>query len=64
MGIATDFCVAWTAMDAAKLGFNTFVIEDATKGIDLNGSLQYAWQEMLAVGVKRIYMKDLIEQCA
>ncbi|MFC6053589.1 nicotinamidase [Acinetobacter sp. Ac_877] len=64
VGIATDFCVAWTAMDAAKLGFNTFVIEDATKGIDLNGSLQYAWQEMSAAGVKRIYMKDLIEQCA
>lgn len=64
VGIATDFCVAWTAIDATKFGFNTFVIEDATKGIDLNGSLEQAWQKMFAAGVKRIYMKDLSEQCA
>jgi nicotinamidase/pyrazinamidase len=59
VGIATDFCVAWTAMDACRLGFKTYVISDATKGIDLNGSLQHAWQDMLAQGVKRIYMKDI-----
>jgi len=61
VGIATDFCVAWTAIDAAKLGFKTFVISDATKAIDLNGSLQHAWQEMLAVGVKRIVSKDILQ---
>lgn len=60
VGIATDFCVAWTAIDAAKLGFNSYVVSDATKGIDLNGSLQHAWQEMLAQGVKRIYAKELM----
>ena len=60
VGIATDFCVAWTAIDACKLGFKCFVISDATKGIDLNGSLQHAWQDMLAAGVKRIYSKDLV----
>ena len=54
VGIATDFCVAWTALDAVKLGFKTFVIADACKGIDLNGSLQQAWQQMLQHGVKRI----------
>ncbi|WP_160240828.1 bifunctional nicotinamidase/pyrazinamidase [Acinetobacter indicus] len=59
-GIATDFCVAWTAIDACKLGFNTFVIADASKGIDLKGSLQHAWQEMLAHGVKRVYSKDVL----
>lgn len=59
VGIATDFCVAWTAIDAAKLGFNSLVISDATKGIDLNGSLQHAWQEMLTYGVKRIYAKEI-----
>lgn len=59
-GIATDFCVAWTAMDACKLGFRSFVIADACKGIDLHGSLQHAWQEMLAQGVKRIYTKDIV----
>ncbi len=61
VGIATDFCVAWTAIDACKLGFKTFVIADATKGIDLNGSLQHAWQDMLAHGVKRIYVKDIVQ---
>lgn len=59
VGIATDFCVAWTAMDAAKLGFKAFVISDATKAIDLQGSLQHAWQEMLAVGVKRLISKEI-----
>lgn len=59
VGIATDFCVAWTAMDAAKLGFKAFVISDVTKAIDLHGSLQHAWQEMLAVGVKRMISKDI-----
>ena len=61
VGIATDFCVAWTAIDACKLGFKTYVIADASKGIDLNGSLQHAWQDMLSRGVKRIYVKDIIQ---
>ena len=60
VGIATDFCVAWTAIDAAKLDFNSYVVSDATKGIDLNGSLQHAWQEMLSNGVKRIYAKEIL----
>lgn len=60
VGIATDFCVAWTAMDAAKLGFKAFVISDATKAIDLQGSLQHAWQEMLAIGVKRLISKEIL----
>ena len=64
VGIATDFCVAWSAIDACKLGFNSYVIADATKGIDLNGSLQQAWQEMLAVGVKRILVQDIVSQAA
>ena len=61
VGIATDFCIAWTAIDACKFGFKTYVIADATKGIDLNGSLQQAWQEMLAQGVQRILVKDIVE---
>ena len=64
VGIATDFCVAWSAIDACKLGFHSYVISDATKGIDLNGSLQHAWQEMLACGVKRILVKDIIQHQA
>ena len=59
-GLATDFCVAWTALDARKAGFETYVIEDATRGIDLNGSVAAAWKEMAAKGVKRIQSRDII----
>ena len=58
-GLATDFCVAWTAMDARKAGFEVYVIEDACRGIDLNGSLAAAWKQMTAKGVKRIQSGDL-----
>jgi len=58
-GLATDFCVAWTAMDARKLGFQVYVIEDATRAIDLNGSLAAAWKQMQAKGVKRIQSSDI-----
>jgi len=58
-GLATDFCVAWTALDARKAGFETYVIEDATRAIDLNGSLAAAWKQMAAKGVKRIQSSDI-----
>ena len=58
-GLATDFCVAWTAIDARKMGFEAFVIEDATRAIDLNGSLAAAWKSMAAKGVRRIQSADL-----
>lgn len=58
-GLATDFCVAWTAVDARKAGFEAYVIEDATRAIDLNGSLAQAWKDMTAAGVKRIQSADI-----
>ena len=58
-GLATDFCVAWTAMDARTAGFTVYVIEDATRAIDLNGSLAAAWKAMADKGVKRIQSTDL-----
>ncbi len=57
-GLATDFCVAWSALDARKEGFKAAVIEDASRGIDLNGSIAAAWKEMTAKGVKRIQSAD------
>jgi nicotinamidase/pyrazinamidase len=60
-GLATDFCVAWTALDARKLGFTTYVIEDATRAIDLNGSLAAAWKQMTEAGVKRIQARDIAQ---
>ena len=58
-GLATDFCVAWTALDARSQGLVTHVIEDACRGIDLNGSVAQAWKNMQAKGIKRIQSKDL-----
>ena len=58
-GLATDFCVGWTAIDARKAGFEVYVIEDACRAIDLNGSLAAAWQQMAAKGVKRIQSADI-----
>ena len=46
-------------MDARKLGFEVFVIEDARRAIDLNGSLAAAWKQMSAKGVKRIQSGDI-----
>src|SRR4051812_28068552 len=58
-GLATDFCVAWTAIDARKAGFDTYVIEDACRGIDTQGSLAKAWADMAKAGVKRIQSADI-----
>jgi nicotinamidase/pyrazinamidase len=58
-GLATDFCVAWTALDARKAGFDAFVIEDACRGIDTQGSLAKAWADMAKAGVKRIQSGDI-----
>ncbi|QTD46893.1 bifunctional nicotinamidase/pyrazinamidase [Ottowia testudinis] len=53
-GLATDYCVAWSALDARAAGFDATVIEDACRAIDLNGSLARAWADMAAAGVGRI----------
>jgi nicotinamidase/pyrazinamidase len=58
-GLATDFCVAWTALDARKAGFETYVVEDACRGIDTQGSLAKAWADMSKAGVKRIQSGDI-----
>ena len=50
-GLATDFCVAYSALDAAGLGFRVRVVEDACRAIDLDGSLARMLAEMRAAGV-------------
>ncbi len=59
VGLATDFCVAWSALDARKAGFAAVVIEDATRGIDTGGSLAKAWQDMTGAGVRRLQSANL-----
>jgi nicotinamidase/pyrazinamidase len=58
-GLATDFCVAWTALDARKLKFESLVVEDACRAIDMQGSLTAAWEKMKKAGVARIQSGDL-----
>ena len=50
-GLATDFCAGWTAMDASAAGFATVLVADATRAIDLDGSLDRARADMAAAGV-------------
>lgn len=60
VGLATDFCVAWTAIDGAAGGFDVTVIEDATRAIDSNGSLEKAWADMDEAGVQRIQSREIL----
>jgi len=53
-GLATDFCVRYSAIDARRLGFTTVLIEAGCRAIDLEGSLEAAWAEMSAAGVQRV----------
>ena len=59
VGLATDFCVRFSAVDAAKLGFDVTVVEDCCRAIDLDGSLAAAIEEMDANGVRRTAMAAL-----
>lgn len=60
VGLATDFCVKWSILDGIDEGFNMHIVEDAVKGIDLNGSLDEAWDEMKEKGVKITQSKDIL----
>ena len=57
--MATDFCIQWTALGARKFGFETYVIENACRGIDMNGSVAAAWKAMSESGVNRIESSDI-----
>ncbi len=59
-GLATDYCVAWSALDARAAGFAVTVVEDACRAIDLNGSLARAWADMNAAGVQRASSQGLL----
>ena len=52
VGLVHDFCVAWSAIDAAKLGFTVRVVEGATRAIDLEGSRDKARADLRAAGVE------------
>jgi nicotinamidase/pyrazinamidase len=58
-GLATDFCVQYSALDARREGFEVFVVEDGVRGIDLDGSLAAAWARMAEAGVRRLREADI-----
>jgi nicotinamidase/pyrazinamidase len=51
-GLATDFCVAWSVLDARKAGFEAVILTDACRAIDLAGSLDTAMADMRAAGAE------------
>lgn len=59
-GLATDFCVAWSALDARGMEFEVLVIEDLCRAIDTDGSLAAAWKNMHAAGVRRIRSSEIM----
>lgn len=59
-GLATDFCVKWSVVDGLKEGFNVKVVEDAVKGIDIEGSVGQAWDEMTEAGAEKVSSNDLL----
>lgn len=60
VGLATDFCVAWSARDARAAGFESTVIDDACRAIDIDGSLAAAWRDMGAAGVGRVPAAEIL----
>ena len=60
VGLALDFCVMFSALDARAAGFNAFVVLDACRAIDLNGSLATAIERMQVAGVGLIQSTELL----
>lgn len=59
VGLALDFCVMYSALDARAAGFNAFVVRDACRAIDMNGSLAAAIDRMQGAGVGLIHSTEL-----
>jgi len=62
-GLATDYCVKFTALDSIKEGFNTFVIKDATRGVNMDkDDSKRAFKEMRTEGVKLITSRSIFKK--
>jgi nicotinamidase/pyrazinamidase len=60
-GLATDYCVKYTALDAVKLGFQAAVVADACRGVDLQaGDSEAALREMKAAGVRILWSRAIL----
>lgn len=63
-GLATDFCVAWSALDARRLDFEVTVIEDACRGIDVDGSMAEMRARMSEAGVLFAQSEDVLKRAS
>ena len=62
-GLATDYCVKFTALDALRLGFDTYVVADACRGVEVNaGDTERALEEMRAAGAHVVESGEVPEQ--
>lgn len=60
LGLATDYCVKFTALDARELGYTTYLIQDGCRGVNLNpGDVDRALEEMQSAGVQLIPSDDV-----
>ena len=60
-GLAADYCVKFTALDAQKLGYQTCLIADGTRGVNLNeGDVDKAMEEMKAAGISVLQSSDIL----
>jgi nicotinamidase/pyrazinamidase len=60
LGLATDYCVKWTALDARRLGFGVRVVEDGCRGVALMpDDVRNAFAEMVAAGVRIVQSREL-----
>ncbi|MEX0609822.1 MAG: bifunctional nicotinamidase/pyrazinamidase [Balneolaceae bacterium] len=58
-GLATDFCVKWSALDAIKKGYKIYIVEDAVSGIDIDNSVQKSIDEMKDSGVLFLHSSEV-----
>ena len=62
LGLATDYCVKFTALDALQLGFETYLVEDASRGVNLApGDVDHALSDMQAAGVQIVQSDSLLQ---
>lgn len=59
VGLATDFCVHWSAVDGRKQDFDVYVVRDATRAIDTNGSLDHAMKRIREAGAEIVRTDDV-----
>ena len=60
LGLATDYCVKFTALDARKLGFRTFLVQDGSRGVELRpGDVTRAVEEMREAGIEVVQSMQL-----